>query len=360
VKRRDFLLALLAGLAGGACAGPEGEAPAADAPKDEGDNVNAKDAPAGGKATGLVYDEKYLEHDQGRGHPERPERLKALLEGLEEAGLREKLVDVAARAAELEWLTKRHDAGYVERVKKTVERAPARLDTDVSVSAGSYEAALLAAGGVLAACDAVMAGKVRNAFCAVRPPGHHALRANGMGFCIFGNVAIAAAYLREKHKVARVAIADWDVHHGNGTQAMTYEDPLIYFTSSHRFPFYPGTGDADERGKGDGAGFTLNLPYPGGTADEHVLKLWREKWLPEMEKFKPEFILMSAGFDADARDPLGGCRLTAAGFGKLTKLVRGVADKYAKGRLVSALEGGYNSEAMAEDSAAHVAALMET
>ncbi len=309
--------------------------------------------------TGFVYDKKYLLHDQGEGHPERPERLKSVLQGLEKNRLRGKLVEIPPRPAEAGWIRKRHAAEYIDRVEKTSGRAPASLGADVHVSAGSYTAAVLAAGGVLAACDAVMEGRVRNAFCAIRPPGHHALAVHGMGFCIFGNVAIAAAYLREKHGIERVAIADWDVHHGNGTQEMTYEDPTIYFTSSHRYPFYPGTGAENERGAGKGEGFTLNLPYPAGAGDKRILDLWRDKWIPEMERFKPQFLLVSCGFDPDMRDPLGGCAVTAEGFAELTRLVKSVAAKHAQGRIVSSLEGGYDLEAMAEDAAAHVKVLME-
>jgi acetoin utilization deacetylase AcuC-like enzyme len=227
------------------------------------------------------------------------------------------------------------------------------------VSRKSYDAAVTAVGGVLAAVDAVMEGKVRNAFCAVRPPGHHALKEKAMGFCVFNNVAVAARHLLNKHKLAKVLIIDWDVHHGNGTQDEFYEDGRVMYFSTHQAPFYPRSGNADEKGKGPGLGCIFNVPLEAGSGDAVFKKVYEETLKPAALAFKPDFILVSAGFDSARGDLLGRLDLTPVGYSAMTKTVREIADASCKGRVVSMLEGGYNLDALADSVEAHVRALME-
>ena len=311
-------------------------------------------------ATGFVYGNVYLKHGTGTGHPERAERLTAIVDRLRQDGLLAGLVGIEPRAASPEWLTTVHTPEYVERVKRSCQAGAGHLDSaDTPVSVESYEAALSAVGGVLAAVDGVMSGKIKNAFCAVRPPGHHALKNRAMGFCLFNNVAIAARYLQKQHKLARVLIVDWDVHHGNGTQAAFYDDPTVFYFSTHQSPFYPGTGSADERGEGKGVGFTLNVPLPAGSGDAEYKKAFEEKLRQAADAFKPNFVLISAGFDAAKGDLLGRMKLTPDGYAALTRIVKGIAERHCQGRLVSVLEGGYNLEALAASVEAHVRTLKQ-
>jgi acetoin utilization deacetylase AcuC-like enzyme/formylglycine-generating enzyme required for sulfatase activity/Tol biopolymer transport system component len=314
--------------------------------------------------TAFLYDPLFLEHKVGESHPERPQRLEAILARLKEKGLTDKLLALKAAPAEEKRLTAVHSREYVERVKKACSECGdgiSFIDTpDVPVSARSYDAAVLAAGGVLAAVDAVAGGKARNAFCAVRPPGHHALKEKAMGFCLFGNVAIAARYIQQKHKLAKVLIVDWDVHHGNGTQAASYDDPTILHFDVHRSPFYPGSGRADETGAGKGAGFKINVPLPAGSSDKDYREAFENKLKPAALAFRPDFVLVSAGFDAHENDPLGGMKLTAEGYAELTRIVKGIAETCCRGRLVSVLEGGYDLDGLADSVEAHIRALMES
>jgi acetoin utilization deacetylase AcuC-like enzyme len=226
------------------------------------------------------------------------------------------------------------------------------------MSPGSLSAAYLAAGGALSAVDAIMAGEVEHAFCAVRPPGHHAEAARAMGFCLFNNVAIAARYVQKQYGVSRVLIVDWDVHHGNGTQHSFEQDPSILFFSTHQFPHYPGTGRATERGTGAGEGFTINVPMDAGAGDEEYHAIFVNVLLPAAEAFKPEFVIVSAGFDAHRDDPLASMGVTETGYSDLTDLVAGIAKRHAQGRLLSALEGGYNLTALGASVDAHLTALL--
>ena len=316
--------------------------------------------PAGATKTGFVYGDVYLRHKTSAGHPERPERLTAIVNRLRETGLLEQLAAIEPRRALSEWITTEHALEYVARVAIACRGGDAHLDTmDVSVSPKSYDVALQAVGGVLAAVDAVMAGKVRNAFCAVRPPGHHALMDKAMGFCLFNNVALAARYIQKKHGLAKVLVVDWDVHHGNGTQAMTYADPTVLYFGIHQYPFYPGTGAAEEKGEGEGLGFTVNVPLPAGSGDAEYRKAFEEVLAPAARRFRPDFVLISAGFDAHANDPIGGMKVTAGGFADLTRIVRRVAAASARGRIVSVLEGGYDLKGLAASVEAHLRALME-
>ena len=218
--------------------------------------------------------------------------------------------------------------------------------------------AKLATGGILAAIDAVVAGKIRNAFAVIRPPGHHALPDRAMGFCLLNHVAIAARYIQKKHGLKRILIVDWDVHHGNGTQEVFYDDPSVLYFSTHQFPYYPWSGDPDERGTGAGLGTTVNAPLWPGSGDASILKAFREDLLPAAEAFRPDFVLISSGFDAHERDPIAEMRITTPGYAALTKIVAGIAERHAKGRLVSLLEGGYNLKALAQATEAHLRALM--
>lgn len=232
------------------------------------------------------------------------------------------------------------------------------LDPDTWVSPRSYEVARLAVGGVLAAVDAVMEGRAHNAFAAVRPPGHHALPERAMGFCLFHNVAIGARYAQGRYGLRRALIIDWDVRHGNGTQEIFYEDPEVLYFSTHQYPHYPGTGAAGETGEGRGIGTTLNVPLQAGSGDPEILKAFREKLLPAAKGFRPDFIFISAGFDAHREDPLGGLAVSTGGFSRLTELVRGIAEEECGGRLVSALEGAYTLSSLSASVAAHLLALM--
>ncbi len=310
--------------------------------------------------TGLLYDDIYLRHKTGAGHPERPARLVAIVERLKEKVLFSQLTALDPAPVSQEWLTTVHSPQYVERVRKSCEEGVRYMDSgDTPISPESYEVAVAAVGGVLAATDAVMEGKVRNVFCAIRPPGHHALKDRAMGFCLFNNVAIAARYVQKKHKLQKVLIVDWDVHHGNGTQETFYDDPTVLYFGVHRYPFYPGTGAEAERGAGKGLNFTVNAPLPAGSGDEDFLRVFKEKLVPAALRFHPDFVLISAGFDAHEDDPLGGMKMTARGYGQLTRVVKELAEKCCEGRLVSVLEGGYNLEGLAESVETHLLVLME-
>jgi len=323
-----------------------------------------KPAAAADRKTGFVTGDLYLQHKTGDGFPERPERLEAILLRLKEKGLIDRMTTLAPVSAPLEALQAVHRAAYIEHVKKACEGLGDRIGHldgigDVPISAKSYEAALAAAGGVLSAVDAVMDGRIRNAFCAVRPPGHHALKEKAMGFCLFNNVAVAARYLLNKHGLGKVLIIDWDVHHGNGTQDEFYADGRVMYFSTHQSPFYPHSGAEDEKGKDRGAGCILNVPLPGHAGDDVFKKVYDEKLKPAALAFKPDFILISAGFDSARGDLLGGLDVTPEGYAAMTRKVREIADATCKGRIVSMLEGGYNLEALADSVEAHVRALME-
>jgi acetoin utilization deacetylase AcuC-like enzyme len=307
--------------------------------------------------TGLVQHPHCVRHDTGQAHPERPGRLTAVTQRLSASGLEAEVDSVLARPATLPELEAVHTATHVETVRLACERGPGAIDGDTNVSPGSWEAALLAAGGLVDACERVHARKWTNAFCAVRPPGHHAEADRAMGFCLFNNVAVAAAALRARG-LTRVAILDWDVHHGNGTQHLFEDDPHVFYASLHQWPLYPGTGAASERGRGAGEGATLNCPMPAGSGDAEWLRQLDDAVLPALEAFEPELLLISAGFDAHRLDPLAGCELTEDGYRALTRRLLELAERTAGGRLVSVLEGGYSLEALASSVEAHVGELV--
>ena len=299
---------------------------------------------------GFYDDPAFREHDAGLGHPERPERVDALVGGLADAGLADALTRFPARPATSAELLRVHTEEHVARVASSRGRT-LRFDPDTQAGPRSYEAALLAAGAVADAVDRVLEGEIDRALLAVRPPGHHALADRAMGFCLFNNVAVGAAHALFRG-LARVMIVDFDVHHGNGTQDIFYDDPRVLYLSSHAVPFYPGTGSLDEVGEGRGHGFTVNLPMPAGLGDEDYARVYREIAEPIGRAFDPELVLVSAGFDAHRGDPLAGMDLTRRGYAELTEVCLAVAGGAARGRTVVALEGGYRLDAIAQAGAA--------
>ena len=308
--------------------------------------------------TALVADPIYREHLMGRRHPERPERFDAVMEGLLRAGLVNQLLHVDRRAATEEELLLCHTPEYLRIAKHDVDTGRPVLSTgDTAITPNSWCIASQAVGGVLNAVDAVIAGQARNAFCAVRPPGHHANASRGMGFCLFNNVAIAARYAQRQHGLERVMIVDWDVHHGNGTQDIFYADPSVFFFSTHQWPLYPGTGRADETGDGAAEGATMNFPLPAGSGRCEILGAMENSLAPAAERFRPQLLLISAGFDSRIGDLLGRFTLTDRDFADLTRAVMAIADRHAGGRVVSMLEGGYHLDGLASAAVAHVAAL---
>jgi acetoin utilization deacetylase AcuC-like enzyme len=307
----------------------------------------------------LYSDPVFLEHDTGS-HPETAERLRAIAKMLDETGLRGRCTPGRFTPLEPAELRSVHTPRLVEQVRRVAESGGGHLDADTVVSPPSYAVALSAAGACVAAVEAVLTGDDRSALCLVRPPGHHATPAHSMGFCLFNNVAVAARHARQKHGVNRVLIVDWDVHHGNGTQDVFYEDPSVYFLSIHRYGqgFYPGTGAADETGAGPGLGTTRNVPVRYGTSrfDYHLRFVGAVE--EAAEAFKPELVLVSAGFDAHRLDPIGDLGLETDDFMTLTGIILEVAETHAGGRLVSCLEGGYNWQATAESVGAHLRTLL--
>jgi acetoin utilization deacetylase AcuC-like enzyme len=292
--------------------------------------------------TGIVKDWRYLEHDMGPAHPESPDRIRVINEMLEKDKALSTFPVIAPRpatAAEIELI---HTRPYHNLIRKTAGRPRTVLDPDTSTSAKSYETALLAAGGTLRAAEMIMEKSVDNAFALVRPPGHHAEAGAARGFCIFNNAAIAAEHLVRRFGLKRLLIVDWDLHHGNGTQHSFEErDDVLYF-STHQFPFYPGSGHWSETGRGKGEGFTVNVPLAPGKTDGDFLHIFRRLLGPIARAFRPEFIIVSAGFDIFAGDPLGGMEVTLDGFGALAADLQEMAGSLAAGRVLAVLEGGYN------------------
>lgn len=306
----------------------------------------------------LITHEACLGHDTGPGHPERIDRLRAVLAALDETRFPNLLREAAPRAT-AEQIARVHDTGYVADILAidVPEGELAALDGDTIVSPGSVAAALHAAGAGVRAVDLVMEGKVRAAFAAVRPPGHHARPARAMGFCLFNSVAVAAHHARDQWGLKRVAVADFDVHHGNGTQEEFWADPDLFFASSHQSPCYPGTGSRNEQGA---AGNIANAPLPPGSGGPEFRRAWKDLLLPAIDRFAPELVIVSAGFDAHRRDPLAQLHLDADDFAWVTRELVALAGRHARGRIVSLLEGGYDLEALAESAAAHVAALRDS
>ncbi|MDI6888818.1 MAG: histone deacetylase [Methanocellales archaeon] len=294
--------------------------------------------------TGIIYHDDYLKHETG-GHPERKERLIATMGLLKKSKALEKLMCITPKRATTEQIGWVHDAPYIEMIQALCQSGGGMLDPDTVLSQDSYEVAVLAAGGVINAVEAVM-NDLKSVFALIRPPGHHAEASHGMGFCIFNNVAIATRYAQKQYKVKKILIVDWDVHHGNGTQNIFYDDASVLYFSIHQSPFYPGTGSMDEIGADDGKGFTVNVPLPGGIGDAGYVYVFNEILIPIALEFRPELVLISAGQDAHFADPIGGMSLTAEGFGHIAGIVRSIANSTCKGRIVAALEGGYDLSAL--------------
>ncbi len=309
--------------------------------------------------TGLVYSEQYLNHVTPPGHPESPRRAEVVMKGLEDAGLTERLEKLQPRAATQAEITRCHTPQYFEIAKSDVQRGLSDLSTgDTNICDRSFDIALLAAGGIIAAVDAVVEDKVKNAFCVVRPPGHHATPVKGMGFCLFNNIAIGARHAQAQHKIGKVLIADWDVHHGNGTQDIFYQDGSVLFFDTHQSPWYPGTGDASETGSGRGLGCIMNNPFPAGAGRAEIFGVFEKRLIDAANKFKPELVMLSAGFDSRAGDPLGHFLLEDQDFIDLTKIILHIAEEYAGGRLVAVLEGGYNLRGLMKAATATVRTMM--
>jgi acetoin utilization deacetylase AcuC-like enzyme len=309
--------------------------------------------------TAFMYDPTYLLHETGFSHPEQPFRLQSIHSHLTESDFADKLLLLDPTYCDLNEIETTHTPEHVEFIRVLCENGPSLVDADTPVSKASFLAAHLAAGGTIDACRAVAEGKVRNAFCAVRPPGHHATKKRAMGFCLFNNVAIAANHLRRSLGYKRILIVDWDVHHANGTQDIFYEDPSVFLFSIHQQFIYPGSGSPQERGAGAGEGTTLNAPMPSGSRDADYLRVFDEQLVPAARAFQPDFMLVSAGFDAHEEDPLAHINLSDGGFAAMTVIVKQLADDLCGGRIVSVLEGGYNLDALARSVERHVRVLAE-
>jgi len=305
------------------------------------------------KRTGIVRDERYNEHITDDYHPENPHRLRSIYTMLQQKDMEGHYMEISARPATREELEMVHLPSYIDLIASTAGQPARRLDPDTVASPKSYEVACLAAGGVLEAIETVLLGKADNAFALVRPPGHHAERNRAMGFCIFNNIAIGAQYVVKVHGMERILIVDWDVHHGNGTQNTFYEDPKVLYFSTHRYGFfYPGTGAPAEVGAGRGEGFTVNVPMSPGSGDAEYGNVFVHILRPIALSYKPQLVLVSAGFDTYFRDPLGGMRMTEGGYARLTNIIMDIAQTTCDGKIIIALEGGYDLDGLAASTKA--------
>lgn len=310
-------------------------------------------------STGFVFDQRFLLHTAGFMHPESPKRLSATMKILEKNPWFNTLYHIPAQMAEESSLLQVHSKEYIERMREACSGGWKFLDTpDVGICEDSYDIARLAAGSVLSLGDAIMQKQIQNGFALIRPPGHHAEEKQAMGFCLFNNIAILAKHLQQKHGIGKVLILDWDAHHGNGTQHTFAEDPSVFYMSLHQYPFYPGTGAWHEQGIGRGKGTTLNCPMPAGAGDKEFEFAFVEKILPAVENFKPEIVLISAGFDAHKADPLASLNLSTEFYGWMTDRMKEVAEKHSQNRLISILEGGYNLDFLPDSIAIHLEKLL--
>lgn len=308
--------------------------------------------------TGFLHDPRYLNHDTGYGHPECADRLAVTSEYLQQQPWFRQLHAIAPVSADRQWLASVHNPDYIDRVKHSCREGQPYLDTpDVVICPESYDIALLAAGGAMQLADAVMNHEIDNGFGLIRPPGHHAEQGQALGFCLFNNIAIVARYLQQAHNVGKLLILDWDVHHGNGTQHTFETDPEVFYISLHQHPFYPGSGRASETGLDAGSGATLNYPMPAGASDQDYKKAFKEHVIPAINDFQPQFILISAGFDAHRDDPLAGICLSSAMYRWMTQRVMECAEHHCHNRIVSLLEGGYDLHALPESIANHLSTL---
>jgi acetoin utilization deacetylase AcuC-like enzyme len=311
--------------------------------------------------TGYLHDNRYLLHDTGPYHPEMAERLTAVHKGIQDAGLLEKLVSLEAVRADQKWIEAVHDVAYIRRFEEVCLSGNRTFDyPDNQMCTETYETAFLAVGGVLDAARRIMEGELNNAFCAVRPPGHHAERNQAMGFCYFNNVAVAARYIQQEFGIERVAIIDFDVHHGNGTQHLFEEDPTVFYYSIHQHPSFafPGTGREFEEGAGEGRGFTLNSLVLPGQGDDVYQKLLKDEMMPAFERFRPEVLIVSAGFDGHLSDDMSDVNLTTEGYSWIMETIMELGNKHTGGKVLSVLEGGYCLEKLGELAANHVRILL--
>jgi acetoin utilization deacetylase AcuC-like enzyme len=309
--------------------------------------------------TGVLCDRRYMDHRMGDYHPENPARIEVLARMLEEAPPCP-FLRIEPRAATEDEVCRVHERGYFGLIRSTAGKERVFLDPDTSAGPLTFDTALLAAGGLLESVDRVMDGTVRNAFALVRPPGHHAEASEARGFCVFNNIAVAAEHLVRSHGLRRILVVDWDLHHGNGTQHAFYDRRDVLYFSTHQYPYYPGTGSAGETGSGEGFGYNLNVPLRPGKGDGDYLAVFRNLLEPVARGYEPEFILVSAGFDIGAGDPLGGMAVSREGFGDLATSLLGLADRSAGGRIAFVLEGGYNLATLAEGVAEILIRLSES
>lgn len=296
----------------------------------------------------VLKDQRYLNHVTSYGHPESPERLEAIYTTLQKNGINDTFQEVTPREATKEEISLNHSIEYIEMIESTSGEAFTSLDPDTNTSEGSWQAAILAVGAVLTGLEMIFEREATNGFALVRPPGHHAEKSRAKGFCLFNNIAIGAHYLIKNYGLKRILIVDWDIHHGNGTQNSFYSSPKVLYFSTHQFPYYPGSGSFEETGEKAGKGFTVNVPLPGGQGDEDYVKIFSDILQPIVVAYKPEFILISAGYDIYHLDPLGTMNVTPNGFFIMTQLLRSLAEKHCDGRLMITLEGGYHLEGIAE------------
>lgn len=303
----------------------------------------------------IAYDDSFLLHDAGPMHPESPERLKAIMEMIKEIDL--EYVIIQPREATRQELILVHDAEYVDMILGLHPKGLIMLDPDTAFSPGTAKASLMAVGAVLESVDKIVAGEYNRAFCPVRPPGHHAEPDRAMGFCVFNNIAVGAAYAIDKKRIKKAAIIDWDVHHGNGTQKMFYSSDKVLYVSLHQYPYYPGTGSAGETGTGSGKGYNINIPMGYGSSDDDYRMAFNDIIIPALDDFKPELMFISAGFDAHRSDPLAGISLSTEFYGEMTSILRKIANKYCDGKIISVLEGGYNIDILKETVALHLTEL---
>ena len=314
-------------------------------------HVHSKEA----EGLGYLLDKRYLLHNPDKQHPESPQRLIAIQQMLDAADLEDHFERLHPRVATADELALIHSHSHILRVEEAAKRAPAYLDMDTPVSSDSYQTALLAAGGVLRCVDAVCSENLRRVFAFVRPPGHHADRERASGFCLFNNVAVAAAYALKEHKLQRVAIVDMDVHHGNGTQSCFYSNPRVLYISTHQYPFYPGSGSFNEVGRGEGRGYTLNFPLPEGAGDSTFVPIYSKIVSAVLDQFLPQLILVSTGLDGHYKDPVGGLSLTPAGYASAAGSLMLSADRHCGGNICFVLEGGYDLQALKDCSSAILA-----
>ncbi|MCD6289864.1 MAG: histone deacetylase [Anaerolineae bacterium] len=296
-------------------------------------------------ATAYTYNPPERRHELP-GHPESPQRIAAINQVLRQDGILERLRSIEATPLDVEQIASVHDREYIRLVKRRAEEGGGYLDADTYIRPGTYEAAITAAGGVVNLTDAVLSGRVRNGFALIRPPGHHALPWQGMGFCIFNNVAIAARFARARHQVDRILIVDIDAHHGNGTQEIFYSDPGVLYFSTHQYPFYPGTGQRNEIGEGPGKGYTVNIPFPYHVGDEGYRRAFDEVLVPVAERYRPQLVLVSIGYDAHWAEPIAQMLLSIRGYAALVRHLIELANLWSRGRLVVMLEGGYHAQAL--------------